>query len=251
MASNNRRSAASGTAREAGPDGNAVDTSAPRRGRGRPARISREAVVRQSLDILASTRVDDFMIKTVATALGTGSMAIYNYFASREELLKAVAEEVCLLFVPPAPQARWQDTLLAWLWAIKAHADRYPLMPYIIGITGHTSPGWIRLVAPVTVLMHEELGLRGKPLALATYLFGSTASMMIHVVAESHEQRMASAMPALDSLGLDARELRILARTPLQSLRQEEIFEALFAQLIRGIEASLPSAAAAPASRGG
>jgi AcrR family transcriptional regulator len=203
---------------------------------GRPPRISRRAIIDKSMEILATTHANDFQLKTVAGELGTGSMAIYNYFASRDDLLKAVAEEVCLLFQPPQPRGTWQETLLAWLWAIKRHADRYPLMPDIIGLNGNTCPGWIRLVAPVTVLMHEELGLRGKPLALATYLFGSTASMMIYVVTENRGRQAIDALPNLDELDLDERQRRILKKTPLAALKEDEILDALFAQLIRGIE---------------
>src|SRR5690606_1732431 len=83
------------------------------RKRGRPARISREAIIDKSMEILTTTYVDDFMVKTVAEQLGTVPMALYNYFASREELLEAVAGDVCLACKPPKPQGDWRETLLA------------------------------------------------------------------------------------------------------------------------------------------
>jgi len=209
-----------------------------KRKRGRPARISREAIIQKSLEILDETSVEDFMIKTVAQELSTVSMAIYNYFGSREELLMAVADEVCLLFKPPRPKETWQETLLAWLWAIKKHADLFPVMLKIIGINGHTSSGWIKITAPVTLLLYERLGLRDKPLALATYLFVSTAATMIHLVSESSYRK---AMPStqLEGLDLDEQQLMVLKKTPLDKLKEKEILDTLFAQLLKGIEVFL------------
>lgn len=215
---------------------------AVRRKPGRPARISREVILQQSLDILATTHVDDFMVKTVAQQLGTASMAIYNYFGSREELLVAVADEVCLLFKPPKPKETWQETLLAWLWAVKKHSDQYPVMLSIIGINGHTSSGWIKITAPVTSLLHDQLGLSKKPLALASYLFASTAAAMIHAVTISADYRKPEALPRLEELnrlGLEDSQLAILKMKTLSSLKQKEIFDTLFAQLIKGIEVFL------------
>lgn len=182
------------------------------------------------------------MLKTVAQELGTASMAIYNYFGSREDLLVAVADEVCLLFKPPQPKGTWQETLLAWLWAIKKHADNYPVMLSIIGINGHTSVGWIKITAPVTTLMHDQLGLRKKSLALASYLFASTAAAMIHAVTISADYRKPESLPKpeeLDGLGLEDAQLAVLKMKTLSSLKQKEIFDTLFAQLIKGIEVFL------------
>lgn len=182
------------------------------------------------------------MVKTVAQELGTASMAIYNYFGSREELLIAVADEVCLLFKPPKPQDTWQETLLAWLWAVKKHADHYPVMLSIIGVNGHTSAGWLKITAPVTELMHDQLGLTKKSLALASYLFASTAAAMIHAVSVSAEYRKPEALPKpeeLNGLGLESSQLMLLKMKALSSLKQKEIFDTLFAQLIKGIEVFL------------
>lgn len=213
-----------------------------RRRPGRPARISREAIIQKSLEILATTPIEDFMVKTVAQELGTASMAIYNYFDSREDLLVAVADEVCLLFKAPKRQETWQDTLLAWLWALKKHADRYPVMLSIIGVNGHTSAGWLKITAPITELMHDQLGLSKKSLALASYLFASTAAAMIHVVSASEDYRKPEALPKpddLNELGLEDSQLTLLKMKTLSSLKQKEIFDTLFAQLIKGIEVFL------------
>lgn len=210
-----------------------------RRKPGRPARISRELILEKSMDILAVTKVEDFMIKTVAHELGTASMAIYNYFDSRDALLAAVADEVCKLFQPPKPRGGWRETLSDWLWALKEHADRYPVMPSILGMDGRTSAGWMKITAPITVLMHRQMGLSNKQLALASVLFVTTAAVMIHVLQETPDYVTPGALPRPEDLGLSSEDAAILRKAPVTRLREKELFEAFFAQLVRGLEVFL------------
>jgi AcrR family transcriptional regulator len=210
--------------------------SAQRRKAGRPAKLSRLLILQTSLQILDHTPVEDFMVKTVAGSLGTTSMAIYRYFSSRDELLFAVADEVCRRFKAPAEGATWQETVTRWLWAIKRHADRYPMMLYVLGLNGRVSRGWARLTVPFTLLMHERLGLRGKPLTLATYLFGGTVYSMLHVIADYRAQHVDHILPRIADVTSDEREAKVLQQTRLRSLSEKEALDALFAQYIAGLE---------------
>lgn len=205
------------------------------RKRGRPARISREAIIKQSMEILATTYVDDFMVKAVAEQLGTGPMAIYNYFASREALLEAVADEVCLGFKPPKPKADWRETLVAWLWALKRHADRYPVIHNIIGIDGRISAGWFRIAAPIVKLL-SDIGLREKKLALASYLFMSNAASLIYIEASNADTRKAMSFAHFERLSSDEQQLMIAHGGHVARLTEKDVLDAGFAQLIRGIE---------------
>lgn len=207
-----------------------------RRKPGRPARISRELIIEKSLAILATTPVEDFMIKTVAHELGTASMAIYNYFGSRDEILVAVADEVCLMFKAPKPRSDWRESLRAWLVALRKHADRYPFMPSIVGVNSHTSVGWLKITTPVMVLMHDHLGLRGKSLALASSLFVTTAVTMIHTLQFSVSYRKPEVFPKLEDIGLNEQESEVFKHVPLIKLKEKEMFDALFEQLIRGVD---------------
>lgn len=208
-----------------------------KRGRGRPPRISRDEVVKASIRILDTTSVEDFMIKTLARKLGTTSMAIYNYFDSRDALLEAVCDEICNLFVAPRPKSTWQDTLRAWLWALKEHADRYPVMPRVIGINGHTAAGWLKITIPVSLLIHDELGLRGKQLALATYVFVAGAITMINMVSNSGTYMHNEVHVDLDAMGLDAAQKQVVRKLPIAALQEKDIFNVVFEQLIAGLEA--------------
>ncbi len=176
------------------------------------------------------------MIKSLALELGTTSMAIYNYFNSRDDLLEAVSDAICELFEAPGPGETWQETLRAWLWALKGHADRYPVMPRVVGINGHTSTGWLKITVPVTLLINAELGLNGKQLALASYVFVSGAITMINMVSHSGEYRQSRVILPLEDMSLDAKQRDIIRKLPIGDLKEDEIFEVVFDQLIDGLE---------------
>ncbi|NND69575.1 MAG: TetR/AcrR family transcriptional regulator [Halioglobus sp.] len=214
----------------------------PKRGRGRPPRISREEVIATSLGILAHTEVEEFKIKTLAAELGTTSMAIYNYFDSRDDLLEAISDEICGLFETPAPAETWQDTLRGWLWALRAHAAKYPVMPYVVGVNGHASAGWLKVTLPVTLILHDELGLRGKALAQAAYIFVTGAITLINVVARSGEYMQAKVYLPLEEIGLSAEQREVIKTLPIDALDEDQIIASVFEQLIAGVgrQAGLP-----------
>jgi AcrR family transcriptional regulator len=207
---------------------------------GRPARISREAIISKTMELLTTCDVDDFMIKTLADELGTVSMAIYNYFSSREELLEVVADEVCLLFKLPKvkPGDSWQSRLEAWLWAFKKHADHYPVIHNIINIEGHTAAGWFRVTAPVSQVLHD-IGLRDKKLALASYLFVTSAVSMIRIESISAVLRKPAAFTHFERLSAEEQQLMMSIRPHMAAITEKDVYNTFFAQLIRGVESLL------------
>lgn len=207
---------------------------------GRPPRISREDIIAKTMEMLATCEVDDFKIKALAEELNTVSMAIYNYFSSREELLEVVADEVCLLFKLPKtkPGQSWQERLLAWLWAFKKHADRYPVIHNVINIEGHMAAGWFRVTTPVTQILHE-IGLRDKKLALTSYLFVCSAVSMIRIESTSAVLRKPAAFTHFERLSVDEQQLMMSVRPHMANITEKEVLDMFFAQLIHGVEASL------------
>lgn len=207
---------------------------------GRPARLTREDIIAKTMEMLATCDVEDFKIKTLAEELNTVSMAIYNYFSSREELLEVVADEVCLLFKLPKtkPGDTWQERLLAWLWAFKKHAGRYPVIHNVINIEGHMAAGWFRVTTPVTQILHE-IGLRDKRLALASYIFVCSAVSMIRIESTSAVLRKPAAFIHFERLSLDEQQLMMSIRPHMANITEKEVLDTFFAQLIHGVEAYL------------
>jgi AcrR family transcriptional regulator len=218
----------------------AASAAAAKRKPGRPARLTREDIIAKTMEMLATCDVDDFKIKTLAEEMKTVSMAIYNYFSSREELLEVVADEVCLLFKLPKtkPGDTWQERLLAWLWAFKKHADRYPVIHNVINIEGHMAAGWFRVTTPVTQILHE-IGLRDKKLALVSYLFVCSAVSMIGIESTSAVLRKPAAFTHFERLSLEEQQLMMSIRPHMATITEKEVLDTFFAQLIHGVEAYL------------
>ena len=213
--------------------------SAQARRPGRPARISREAIVRTALEILAHTPVEVFTLKMLSDRLGTATTAIYKYFDGREAVLTAVADEVCRRFRQPKPAVRWQQTLLAWLWALSRHAQRYPVMPWIIGLNGKSPPEWVRMTAPVALLLRNDVGLRGRALATACHLVTSVSVSLMRMLQAAPEFLRRESLPDLTAMPLqeDQRIALNEVQSMLPSLKRKEILETAFAGVVGGIEA--------------
>jgi len=146
-----------------------------RRKRGRPSRLSREAVVEAALAILADVPLEGFSMALVAKRLGAGVMSLYTYFPSRDAMLLAVAEDIYTRFERPSPRETWQDEVRDWMWATVRLFDRYPVAIKLSAWDGHVSPAWLRTWFPIVRLIKRQ-GLDGPKLAFAVSWF-STASM--------------------------------------------------------------------------
>lgn len=72
-------------------------------------------------------------MRALAQRLGVEAMTLYAYFASKDQLLDAVADRVAAdLSLPPAPHGDWQERIrnAVWAWAAmeEAHPGGFPLL---------------------------------------------------------------------------------------------------------------------------
>jgi AcrR family transcriptional regulator len=211
---------------------------------GRPARLSREMIIEKSVELLAEHPVEAFTLARVADALDTVSMALYNYFPSREALLGAVADHICKQFrMPRAKRGQtWQDTLWAWLWAVKAHAEKNPLIFKVMGVNGQTSAGWLRISLTVGQTLYAE-GLRGRDLASNVWLFCAHTVGLLQAEFSQGNYRSRIALSHLDELQPEEQEFYLMLRGCYAKTSTEELLREGFADLIATLErkfASLP-----------
>lgn len=79
-----------------------------RRGRGRPARLSREKI----LEAARTFRPEDLTVPGLAKALGVPTSSLYHHIDSREDVLLQLARESATkLEFPPADPANWKQWL--------------------------------------------------------------------------------------------------------------------------------------------
>ena len=214
----------------------------PRRSPGRPPRFSRQTIIDKTMAMLAQVPAEDITFAKLAQSLDTVPMSLYNYFPNREVLLNEVADHAFSLLQLPQldPELPWQERLLAWLWAIQRHCAQHPVTFKVLGFEGRLAPGWVRATMPINRIL-SGLGLRGRPLALASSWFVTDAMGLIVSASLVPVYRLPMGLAQLDELPLAEQELYLDIRRQLASLSGEQWLEFGFRQLIRGVETLLPA----------
>lgn len=226
----------------------AVKDRKPTRSAGRPARLSRSAILQKSIELLEQDPAshETFSLARVAAALDTVTMALYKYFPSREALLIAVGDHICMQFKMPKPKRdqRWQDTLLQWLWAFKDHADRHPIIFKVMGVDGQFSAGWMRVTMTVARTLAEQ-GLSDRELAMHVWLFCANAISLVFYEREGSAFREPFSFSHLDQLEPDEQEMMLVMRKFQTKIKSHDVLELGFEQLIANVERKLEMVKAA------
>ncbi|MEU9114840.1 TetR/AcrR family transcriptional regulator [Streptomyces sp. NPDC048483] len=95
--------------------------------RGRPARLNRSRTVDTALELLDSHGLDDLTMRRLADALGVQAGALYRHFATKQDLLTAMAERMLTDISTPREDGDWSERLAglarAMRTALLTHRD--------------------------------------------------------------------------------------------------------------------------------
>lgn len=92
-----------------------------KRGPGRPPKISRERVLEVALERLYEDTYRGFSLRKLAAWLGVAPGAIYTYFADKDELLAALADQILPdLWVELDDGLDWKASLVKWMYEFRA-----------------------------------------------------------------------------------------------------------------------------------
>jgi AcrR family transcriptional regulator len=140
---------------------------APKRGPGRPARLSREAILDAGLALLAREPNELLTVARIAAEVDAVPAALYRHFASLDELIDGVLARVLgSVELDIDARAPWSEQIRAWMTSLRAHLLRYPAVLPLLGRRGRTSPAWLDAVS-VQIGILERAGLTGADLARA------------------------------------------------------------------------------------
>lgn len=112
--------------------------------------LDMHALARAGVELADTAGLDAVSMRTMSTAMGMSSMALYRYVKSKQELLLMMADEA--YGPPPAPAGNldWRDGLFRWAHAAR---DRLRAHPWVLSVP----------VAEPAILPHQvqwmELGL--------------------------------------------------------------------------------------------
>lgn len=199
---------------------------AVKRGRGRPARLSRERILEAGLALLRRAPGDPLTLSRVAEEVDAVPAALYRHVGSHDELIDGVLGRV-LEGIPfeIRPRASWKSQVRDWMRSVRAHLLRHPSVVSMIGRSGRTSPAWFDATS-VLVEILEKAGMRGAELAHA-YLWVTEATMgcVVNEAALPYPQQIEGAVNAQPDLCEATRKRLAPLGRHLAALDSDAFFE--------------------------
>ncbi|SEG85364.1 regulatory protein, tetR family [Nonomuraea solani] len=96
--------------------------------RPRRPRLSRERIVEAAVALLDAEGAAGFSMRALAARLRAGTMSLYEYVQSKEDVLDLALDEV-IGEIEPAGPGPWRETLIAQLTSSRAVMRRHPWVP--------------------------------------------------------------------------------------------------------------------------
>jgi AcrR family transcriptional regulator len=141
--------------------------------------LTRDSIAAAALDLLDRDGLESLSMRRLADELGVGTMTLYGYFASKDELLDAVMDASVLDAGALPEGGSWRERATALARAIRTNLERHPALVQIRLQRPMTRPRqfvWTEAVLAALV----ESGLPRDEAARAfrvlfTYVFGFVA----------------------------------------------------------------------------
>jgi AcrR family transcriptional regulator len=200
--------------------------------------LTRDSIAAAALDLLDRDGLDSLSMRRLADELGVGTMTLYGYFASKDELLDAVMD-ASVLEAGALPAGRtWRERAAALARAIRTNLERHPALVQIRLGRPMTRPRqfvWTEAVLAALVdsgLPRDEAARAFR--VLFTYVFGFVA---FSPTAAADESR-AGLRAALDALPpADYPVLASMVDEAVDAAAGDEQFDFGLELLLDGIEA--------------
>jgi AcrR family transcriptional regulator len=111
---------------------------APARTRRPRGSLTRDLIL-DAAEAVAQHGFHALTLRAVAERLQAAPMALYRYFATKDELVNALLDRVLGRFVPEPPSADWVEDLRRFARAHRQLLDRHPWA--LAGLFSHPNPG--------------------------------------------------------------------------------------------------------------
>jgi AcrR family transcriptional regulator len=90
--------------------------------------LSSRQIAAAALEIADREGIDGLTMAAVAERLGVGTMTLYGYFRSKDELLDAVLDEAVRGFRPASREGTWRERLEQLAHVGRENLERHPAM---------------------------------------------------------------------------------------------------------------------------
>jgi AcrR family transcriptional regulator len=216
------------------------ERTAPRPTRRRRGGLSRGQIAHAALEIVDHEGLDALTMQRVAEAVGAGTMTLYGYYRSKDELLDAVVDAAVEEGVPATGGASWRDQLHELAHVAHDMLNRHPALVQIRLRQPVLRPESLRFgEAALKILFGAGFDAREATQAfrlLFTYVFGF-AGLSPEQTAEQAKRQAAVAIAALPPERFP--HLTEAAAEAATAMAGEEQFEYGLERILDGLEASL------------
>ncbi|MEU1809071.1 TetR/AcrR family transcriptional regulator [Micromonospora aurantiaca (nom. illeg.)] len=135
--------------------------------RPRQALLTRDRIVETALALIDADGLDALSTRRLAAALGVRGPSLYNHFATKEEILDAVADGVAATVdIGVFDEYEWRDALGRWARSYRAALAAHPnIVPYLA-----QGPGRRPAALAMADAVYGALVRAGWPPARATHI---------------------------------------------------------------------------------
>lgn len=167
-------------------DESGVRRAAPRRA-GRPRRLTVEEIVGEAIELADDQGLDGLSMPKLADRLGVGTMTLYTYVSSKEDLLDRIAERM-LQGLNITVEPTWQDAMFEFFAAFRAAALAHPSLARLLAGGRITIPAVFDILEGFFGRMTEE----GVPVETAVRTFYAaltyTIGFVLWEIPRTHDQ---------------------------------------------------------------
>jgi len=182
--------------------GQRAPASAPRRQRGRPAKLSTPSILAAALALLDREGVDALTMRRVGGELGVEAMSLYRHVEDRAAMLEGLADLLATEIQPRDDADDWADALRGFAGDLRAIARRHPAAFALVGMRVLNTPNVLGPVEDVLAALRRDGFTPARAIftyrLVATYVrgyvFGEIAGFAIDV-------RPEEPLPAVRALG--------------------------------------------------
>jgi TetR/AcrR family transcriptional regulator, tetracycline repressor protein len=196
-------------------------------------------IVKATRELLETRPSSEVSFARVARQLGVPGSSVYNYFANRDVLLAAVADDVFarFAFTDPGDAVPWQQRLSAWLQELDRFIEKNPVAFRVMATSSQASPAWVHVRAPLLRVL-RSLGFVGRELVLVHSWCEAQVVGLLLVENHAVRNRAQAAAPSLVSHDGDDMDDHAPAspREQLPPIRREEILKLGFDAVILALE---------------